>query len=137
MVRRLATARARANSTAHRLAVQHPGARALVLGASVAAFQHRLDLAGRRALSGARERLARAAAALDDLSPLAVLRRGYSLVQRLPEGAIVRAARALAPGDEVEITFAEGAVRARVEGQRRRRAARTPTAAMEGDDGRE
>jgi len=137
MARRLATARVRANATAHRLAVQHPGARALVLGAAVAAFQHRLDLAGRRTLSGARERLARAAATLDDLSPLAVLRRGYSLVRRLPERAIVRAGRALAPGDEVEITFAEGAVRARVEGQRRRRGARTPTAATEGDDGRE
>ena len=139
MVRRFATARTRADATAHRLAVQHPGAHAMALGGTVAALQHRLDLAGRRALLGARERLARAAAALDDLSPLAVLRRGYSLVRRLPERTIVRAGRALAPGDDVEITFAEGFVRARVEGGKRRRAARASTAATdstEGDDGR-
>jgi anaerobic selenocysteine-containing dehydrogenase len=64
------------------------------------------------------------AAALDDLSPLAVLRRGYSLVRRLPEQEIVRSAQALAPGDEVEIAFSEGAVRARVEGGGRRRPTR-------------
>jgi len=135
MARRLAMARARAEASAHRLAIQHPGARALALGGTVAALQRRLDLAGRHALVGARERLARAAAALDDLSPLAVLRRGYSLVRRLPEQEVVRSAHALAPGDEVEIAFAEGAVRARVEGGRRRRATRGSTAATDADGG--
>jgi exodeoxyribonuclease VII large subunit len=48
------------------------------------------------------------------LSPLAVLRRGYSLVRRVPDGSIVRSAAALAPGDEVQISFAEGAARARI-----------------------
>jgi len=135
MARRLAMARARAETSSHRLAIQHPGARALALGGTVAALQRRLDLAGRHALVGARERLARAAAALDDLSPLAVLRRGYSLVRRLPEQEVVRSAHALAPGDEVEIAFAEGAVRARVEGGKRRRATRGSTAATDADGG--
>jgi len=57
----------------------------------------------------------RAAGALDGLSPLAVLGRGYSLVRRLPERTLVRAAAALAPGDAVEISFAEGTVQARIE----------------------
>jgi exodeoxyribonuclease VII large subunit len=128
-------ARARADTSAHRLAVQHPGAHALALGGTVAALQHRLDLAGRRALLGARGRLVRAAAALDDLSPLAVLRRGYSLVRRLPERTIVRAASALAPGDEMEIAFAEGTVRARVAGGRRvgRRPSVVPDSTEEND----
>jgi exodeoxyribonuclease VII large subunit len=114
MRRRLAAARARSDASAHRLAIQQPGARVAASRATVAALGHRLDLAGRRALVVASERVARAAAALDDLSPLAVLGRGYSLVRKLPEGAIVRSGAALAPGDEIDVRFAEGAARARV-----------------------
>jgi exodeoxyribonuclease VII large subunit len=121
MGRRVATARARTDAGAHRLAMQHPGARAAALAGTVGAFAHRLDLAARRALLGARERLTAAAAALDGLSPLAVLGRGYSLVRRLPEQTIVRSAGALAAGDEVEITFAEGSVRAHIDGMPTRR----------------
>jgi exodeoxyribonuclease VII large subunit len=114
MQRRLATSQTRTAACAHRLAMQHPGARATALAGRVAALQHRLGLAGRRALVVAQERVFRAASSLDDLSPLAVLRRGYSLVRRVPDGAIVRSAAALAPGDEIQISFAEGAARARI-----------------------
>jgi len=122
MQRRLATSRTRTASCAHRLAVQHPGARAMALGGRVAALQHRLPLAGRPAIVVAPERVVRAASSLDDLSPLAVLRRGYSLVRRVPDGAIVRAAATLVPGDEVQISFAEGTAQARIvaPGARRR-----------------
>jgi exodeoxyribonuclease VII large subunit len=114
-VRRLAATRTRLAALAHRLAMQHPGRRAARLATTVAAHERRLGLAARRAVATARDRVGRAAASLDDLSPLAVLRRGYSLVRRLPEREIVRAADALAPGDAIEISFAAGAVRARVE----------------------
>ncbi len=114
MARRLALARSRLDASAHRLAMQDPGARAATLRRTVAVWQHRLDLAGRRALVGAQDRVARAAASLDDLSPLAVLRRGYGLVRRVSDGAIVRSARALTPGDEIHVSFAEGSARAHV-----------------------
>ena len=127
MRRRLAKTRAATDASAHRLAVQHPGARAAALARTVAVWQHRLELAGHRALVVAQDRVARAAASLDDLSPLAVLRRGYSLVRRVSDGVIIRSSRTLAPGDEVQISFAEGSARARVVpsdgGRRRGRAA--------------
>ncbi|MEK6525708.1 MAG: exodeoxyribonuclease VII large subunit [Nitrospirota bacterium] len=48
------------------------------------------------------------AATLDTLSPLAILARGYSIVQTVPEGAIVRRARDVSVGDEVRARLAEG-----------------------------
>jgi len=127
--RRLATARGRVDAGAHRLAIQRPDARVVAARASIAALGHRLDLAVRRALVVASERVARAAAGLDDLSPLAVLGRGYSLVRTFPGGAIVRSAAMLAPGDELYIRFAEGAARARVIGEEDRRRTRRATPA--------
>jgi len=134
MRRRLAVARTRVEASAHRLAIQHPGGRAAALHGTVDAFRHRLDLAGRRAVEAAAERLARASAALDGLSPLAVLGRGYSLVRTVPGGAIVRSAASVAVGDELDIRFAEGAARARVIGtEHRRRTGRvTPAGATGG-----
>ncbi len=118
LARRFALARGHVAATAHRLAMQHPGTRVAALSETIAALRHRLDLAGRRAVARTGDRLGRAASSLDDLSPLAVLGRGYSLVRRVPGGAIVRSSAALTRGDQVEITFAEGAVVARVEGGR-------------------
>ena len=73
-----------------------------------------------------RDQVGRAAAALDGLSPLAVLGRGYSLVRKLPERTIVRSASSLATGDVVEMAFAEGSVRAKVTGDAPSRRRRTP-----------
>ncbi len=114
MRRRIAAARTRTDASAHRLAMQHPGRRVAGLARTVAALRHGLDLGVRRALASAQDGVARAAASLDDLSPLAVLRRGYSLVRRVSDGAIVRSSAAVAPGDDVDISFAEGSARARV-----------------------
>ncbi|MCC6850585.1 MAG: exodeoxyribonuclease VII large subunit [Deltaproteobacteria bacterium] len=127
MRRRLTAARAQADTGAHRLAMQHPGARIAALARAVALLRHRLGLDGRRALAAARERVGRAAAALDGLSPLAVLARGYSLVRRVEDGAIVRAGAALAAGDEIDIRFAVGSARARVLAPAGRRAAKRTT----------
>lgn len=63
----------------------------------------------------ARRRLARLAAALDALSPLAVLARGYALAQRGgPDGPIVRDAAELAPGEPLHLRFGRGAAIAEV-----------------------
>jgi len=54
------------------------------------------------------------AAALDGLSPLAILGRGYSIVQTVPDGLIVRRARDVSVGDEIRARLAEGQLLASV-----------------------
>ncbi|MCX5836302.1 MAG: exodeoxyribonuclease VII large subunit, partial [Deltaproteobacteria bacterium] len=53
-------------------------------------------------------------AILDTLSPLAVLRRGYSIVRKLPEGFIVRVAGSVPVDGELEIKVSAGSLRAKV-----------------------
>jgi exodeoxyribonuclease VII large subunit len=85
------------------------------------ARRQRLE-AARRALAGAARRVAErrlsrlraGAARLDALSPLAVLGRGYAIVQRAADGAIVRQASELAPGDALRIRLARGELAAEV-----------------------
>ena len=68
-----------------------------------------------RLLERGQERLARATQALDTLSPLATLARGYAILEQLPNGAVVRAASALRPGDAVRARLARGVLDCRVE----------------------
>lgn len=82
----------------------------------------RLDeLEGRlqRGLKGrvesSRQQLVRLAASLDALSPLGVLQRGYSLTKRLSDGALVREAGQLAPGEAISTLLSSGSVVSRVE----------------------
>lgn len=84
----------------------------------------RLDGARRALAAAARARLetldgrtAHAAAALELVSPQAVLARGYAIVADA-EGAIVRDADRLAPGDPVSVQLARGGFDARVEARR-------------------
>jgi exodeoxyribonuclease VII large subunit len=51
---------------------------------------------------------------LDSLSPLAVLKRGYSVVRKLPEGMIVKDAAFVDIGSSVDIKVASGSFRAKV-----------------------
>lgn len=59
-------------------------------------------------------RLGALAGRLDGLSPLGVLGRGYALVQRRADGALVRRPADVAPGDGLRIRLAEGEIEARV-----------------------
>ncbi len=59
-------------------------------------------------------RLSQISAALAALSPLKTLERGYAIVQRLPDGQLVRDPGMLSPGDRLLIRLAGGAVEARV-----------------------
>jgi len=52
--------------------------------------------------------------ALDTLSPLAVLKRGYSVVRKLPEGVIVKDATLVAVDSSVDIKVASGSFHAKV-----------------------
>jgi exodeoxyribonuclease VII large subunit len=60
-----------------------------------------------------RARLAQTAGRLRALSPRATLERGYAIVRR--EGEIVRAAAAVAAGDEIQVDVADGSFGARVD----------------------
>lgn len=53
-------------------------------------------------------------AMLDTLSPLAVLKRGYSIVKKLPEGWVVRKAGVVSVDSELAIMVSSGSLRAKV-----------------------
>jgi len=52
---------------------------------------------------------------LQALNPLQVLRRGYSITRRFPDGLIVKRAADLTTGDRLSVRLAAGEIRARVE----------------------
>ena len=72
-----------------------------------AAFQRRTELE--------RSRFQELTTALNSLSPLAVLGRGYSLTRTIPEGKLVTDAQNLRPGNLLRLTFAQGETIVRVE----------------------
>jgi exodeoxyribonuclease VII large subunit len=114
MMRAAQRARRRADAVSCRLSPARLGARVsaakvrfnVLLGARDAAATARLD--------DARARLAVAAASLDALSPLAVLKRGYAMAQD-ERGNLLRDARQARTGDGVLLRLAEGVLRCRVE----------------------
>ena len=80
----------------------------------LAHLQQRLgDLSG-ALLSRRRQRFSALAAALDAMSPLKVLGRGYA-VARSRDGTILKSGREVAPGSRVSVTLSEGGFDAVVE----------------------
>ncbi|MFZ1537055.1 MAG: exodeoxyribonuclease VII large subunit, partial [Chromatiaceae bacterium] len=53
--------------------------------------------------------------ALDALSPLGTLARGYAILRRAPEGEVIRHAAQVAEGDLIEARLGQGGFTARVE----------------------
>jgi exodeoxyribonuclease VII large subunit len=99
---------------ARRIEPQSPARRVARLAQRVAALEPALHFAARTRLQRAEQRQATAAARLEAISPLAVLARGYSLVRRA-DGQGVRSSADLVVGEQVDVTFATGAARARIE----------------------
>jgi len=77
--------------------------------------ERRLQALMRRRQESAQARWQTAAGALDALSPLRVLQRGYTLTTRVANGAVVREPGDLNIGDEIDTRFRTGTVRSRVE----------------------
>ena len=50
-----------------------------------------------------------------DLSPLSILKRGYSITRKLPEKSVLRDASSVEKGDRVQVLLAEGDLECRVE----------------------
>lgn len=95
------------------------------------ARRHRLAAASRALVAAAQRacerhspRLRASAARLDALSPLKVLGRGYAIAQRGDDGAIVRSAAQVAPGDALHIRLGEGSLEASVTASHRGPASR-------------
>ena len=74
----------------------------------------RLVRALERSLGGRREELGRRAAALDALSPMKVLGRGYAIPRR-EGGALVKSVEELSPGQGLSLEMRDGKVLCRVE----------------------
>jgi exodeoxyribonuclease VII large subunit len=71
-----------------------------------------LDRAARVRLDTAGQRAAAAAGRLETLSPLAVLARGYSIVQTAADGRVIRRAQDVAVGEVIRIRPAAGEITA-------------------------
>lgn len=97
------------------LRAQAPSARLAAQRVRWRAAAAALERAAHAVAERARGRVAGAAGRLDSLSPLAVLGRGYALVRRADDGAVVRVAADVAPGDALAIRLARARLGARVE----------------------
>lgn len=81
---------------------------------TVTALEKRLNLSVSRHLGRKRQSMERVTASLGALNPLAVLGRGYALVQT-EAGKVIPAAAELEVGDRVNLRFADGIARVAVE----------------------
>jgi len=90
--------------------------RAVIEGNRAALRERRrlLQAAWERLLALQRNRAEGASAVLASLDPTAVLKRGYSIARRLPDGRIIRRAADTALGQEIEILIAEGKLGAKI-----------------------
>jgi exodeoxyribonuclease VII large subunit len=78
------------------------------------ALSGRLGHAIKQRVSRAEHRLNLAIRTLNTVSPLATLGRGFALVKRVADGALVTSADSVAVGDEIEARLAHGTLKARV-----------------------
>ena len=65
-------------------------------------------------MGGQRERLARLSAALDAMSPLKVLGRGYAIAQK-GDGGVIASVKDAGPGEQFSLRLSDGALSCRVE----------------------
>jgi exodeoxyribonuclease VII large subunit len=100
------------------LALASPQARLAVQRGRLAAAERALPSRMEAILEARRSRLAAAGASLGALSPLAVLGRGYALARRARDGAIVRRADQVAPGEALRLRVAEAEIDAVVRAAR-------------------
>ena len=105
---RILARRAELGALERRLAAVHPGVRLASARGDHQALVARRDQAMRRSLEGRRAALGQVGAQIAALSPLAVLDRGYAMVQRGSE--IIRDAAAVQRGETLRVRVARGAI---------------------------
>ncbi len=106
--------RQRTQSATRSLALLSPDSQLRRARERLAALRERLKLAGGVRPERDRARLRHAVGRLEALSPLAILSRGYALAFDA-EGALVRRAGDLQPGDRLYVRLGEGAARTTVD----------------------
>ena len=98
-----------------RLLRRHPRERLQQLRSGLEQCQRQLQHGVKSSLDARRARLAELGRALHAVSPLAVLARGYALLQREDDGRVVRTAADAAPGTHLRARLAEGELKLRVD----------------------
>ena len=114
MLRRAQAARRRSDSVTRRLSPARLGGRVSAAHARFIVLRAEHNAAITARLEEGRARLQKAAASLDALSPLAVLKRGYALAED-ERGKLLRDASHLNIGDRLSLRLAEGRLLCRVE----------------------
>jgi exodeoxyribonuclease VII large subunit len=99
-----------------RLQARSPAVRLRELQLRAVNCSDRLHSALRAQLKAASNRLDLAMRALHAISPLATLERGFAIVTRAADGALVRSRHELQVGEAIEARLAQGAIRAQVTG---------------------
>jgi exodeoxyribonuclease VII large subunit len=111
----LQSALRRLDAAAHALTPSHLRERVATGRARFDALCHARDAALTARMERASQHFSLAAAALDAMSPLKVLERGYAIAQDA-NGGIVREAKAVSVGDALRLRLWKGTVDCRVEG---------------------
>jgi exodeoxyribonuclease VII large subunit len=105
----------RLNWERHRLRVKAPTDLAGQLAAKLERCRVALLDVARRRTGVERMRTEALQGRLETLSPMVVLKRGYSITQTVPEAEIVRNAGQVAVGQALDVRVAVGVIRCRVE----------------------
>ena len=112
--RAFAGARSRVDATAQRLSPAQLETRLASARARFAAADNSVRNAAEIQMGTAQRKLALAAASLDALSPLAVLKRGYAIAEDV-DGKLLRDAESVKVGDAVKVRLEKGRLVTRVE----------------------
>lgn len=105
---RLAASRQALKTQLAQLDRHHPAGRLAQLSVQCEQLDKRLKEAQRVFLSTQRQRLAELSRALEAVSPLATLARGYAIVTDLHTGQILTAAHQTRPGSQIQARLAQG-----------------------------
>jgi len=107
---RVITAKSRVAQLARTRVLRDPRAFIYDLSRRLDDLDQQAARAVRRRLVGSQDRLGALTSRLESLSPLAVLARGYSVTTRAEDGALVRAAADVAPGERILTRMASGRI---------------------------
>lgn len=113
MRKQMAQRRAALDNLAGRRVLQSPAAYFDLRRVELDYTRSRLTAAGERLLAARRHGFAQYAAALDAMSPLKVLARGYAVATDA-DGTVLRSAAKVQPGDPVRVQLLDGALRCTV-----------------------
>jgi exodeoxyribonuclease VII large subunit len=106
--------RQRLDTLGTRLWRENPRHRLEALCSHAATLRQRMAAAINGKLSGLEQRLALGSRTLDAVSPLATLGRGFAVVSRVEDGALLRDVAQAPVGTEIEARLSKGRLRARV-----------------------